>query len=103
MRYSRNNPEKISTLKVLPCRLEVVNKKEIRKQVALVVRNPLANAGSVRDRDLIPGSQDTLEKGMAGHASIPAWRVPRTEEPGALWSIGSQKSQTRLKRHSTKK
>ena len=37
-------------------RLDVVNKKEIRKQVALVVRNPLANAGNVRDRDLIPGS-----------------------------------------------
>ena len=37
-------------------RLDVVNKKEIRKQVALVVRNPLANAGNVRDRDLLPGS-----------------------------------------------
>ena len=94
MRYSRNNPEKISTLKVLTRRLGVVNQKEIRKQVALTVRNPLANAGNVRDRDLIPGSQDTLEKGMTSHASILAWRVPCTEEPGALWSIGSQELDT---------
>ena len=84
MRYSRNNPEKISALKVLTRRLEVVNQKEIRRQVVLVVRKPLANAGYVRDRDLIPGSQDTLEKGMTSHASILAWRVPCTEEPGAL-------------------
>ena len=34
---------------------------------------------------------------MATHSSIPAWRIPRTEEPGGLQSMGSQ-SQTRLKR-----
>ena len=62
--------------------------------MALTVRNPLANAGNVRDRDLIPGSQDTLEKGMASHASILAWRVPCTEEPGVLWSIASQELDT---------
>ena len=36
-----------------------------------------------------------LEKGMATHSSILAWRIPRTEEPGGLPSIWSQ-SQTRL-------
>ena len=35
--------------------------------------------------------EDPLEKEMATHASIPAWRIPRTEEPGGLWSTGSQR------------
>ena len=39
---------------------------------------------------------------MATHSSILAWGIPWTEEPGGLQSIGSQKSQTRLKQqHST--
>ena len=33
---------------------------------------------------------------MATHSSILAWRIPWTEEPGGLQSMGSQKSQTRL-------
>ena len=32
--------------------------------------------------------EDTLEKGMTTHSSILAWRIPSTEEPGRLWSIG---------------
>ena len=32
------------------------------------------------------GQEDPLEKGMATHSSIPAWRIPRTEEPGGLYS-----------------
>ena len=43
------------------------------------------------------GQEDPLEEGMATHSSILAWRIPWTEEPGGLWSTGSQ-SQTRLKR-----
>ena len=35
--------------------------------------------------------EDPLEEGMATHPSILAWRVPRTEEPGGLWFIGSQR------------
>ena len=34
------------------------------------------------------GREDPLEKGMATHSSIHAWRIPCTEEPGRLWSIG---------------
>ena len=41
------------------------------------------------------GWEDPLEKEMATHSSILAWRIPRTEEPGGLQSTGSQ-SQTRL-------
>ena len=35
--------------------------------------------------------KDPLEKGMATHCSILAWRIPRTEEPGRLQSTGSQR------------
>ena len=34
--------------------------------------------------------EDPLEKGMATHSSILAWRIPWTEEPGGLQSIGLQ-------------
>ena len=37
------------------------------------------------------GREDPLEKGMAIHSSILAWRIPRTEEPGGLQSTGSQR------------
>ena len=37
------------------------------------------------------GREDPLEKGMATHSSILAWRIPWTEEPGGLQSIGSQR------------
>ena len=40
------------------------------------------------------GWEDSLEEGMTSHSSILAWRIPRTEEPGRLQSMGSQ-SQTR--------
>ena len=44
------------------------------------------------------GWEDPLEKGMATHSSILAWRIPWTEEPGGLWSMGSQRvRQERLK------
>ena len=38
------------------------------------------------------GRGDPLEKGMATHSSILAWRIPWTEEPGRLHSIGSQRA-----------
>ena len=37
------------------------------------------------------GQKDPIEKGMATHCSILAWRVPWTEEPGRLQSIGLQR------------
>ena len=60
-------------------------------QVALVVKNPPANAGDVRDMGSNLGQEDPLEEGMATHSSIPAWRIPWTEDPGGLPSIGSQR------------
>ena len=35
--------------------------------------------------------EDPLEKGMTSHSSILAWRMPGTEEPGGLQSMGSQR------------
>ena len=40
------------------------------------------------------GQEDPLEKGMATHSSIFAWRIPWTEEPGSLDFMGSQESDT---------
>ena len=37
------------------------------------------------------GQEDPLETGMATHSSILAWRIPWTEEPGGLQSMGSQR------------
>ena len=37
------------------------------------------------------GQEDPLEKGMATHSSILAWRIPWTDEPGGLQSMGSQR------------
>ena len=42
------------------------------------------------------GWADPLEKGMATHSSILAWRLPRTQEPGGLESLRAAKSQTQL-------
>ena len=38
------------------------------------------------------GQEDTLEEGMATHSSFLAWRIPWTEEPGGLQSMGSQRA-----------
>ena len=42
------------------------------------------------------GREDPLQKGMATHSRILAWRIPGREESGGLQSMGSQKSQTPL-------
>ena len=53
-------------------------------QVVLVVKNPSANAGDVRDLGLVLGWEDSLEEDMATHSSILAWRIPWTEELAGL-------------------
>ena len=66
-------------------------------QMALVVKNLPASAGEVRDAGLNPDQEDPLEKGMATHSSILAWRIPWTEEPGGLQSNRVIQRQTQLK------
>ena len=49
------------------------------------------NAGDAGDSGSIPGLEDSLEEGIATHSSILAWRIPWTEEPRGLQSMGSQR------------
>ena len=57
--------------------------------VAQTVKNlPTVWETQVRSLD----QKDPLEKGMAAHSSILAWRIPWIKEPGWLQSIGSQRS-----------
>ena len=61
----------------------------------LVVKNPPAMQKTQQDLQVQPLSrEDPLEKEMATHSSILAWRIPWTEKPGELQSTGSQKSWT---------
>ena len=41
-----------------------------------------------------PGQEDPLEKGIATHSSILAWRIPWTEEPGGLQSMSHKELDT---------
>ena len=42
------------------------------------------------------GQEDPLEEGTATHSSVPAWRIPWTEEPSGPQPMGSQENETRL-------
>ena len=68
-----------------------------------MVKNLFASAGDIRDTTRVQslGLEDHLEEGMETHSSILAWRIPWTEEPGGLQSMGLQ-SQTQLKQLSMK-
>ena len=62
-------------------------------QMALVVKNPSANGGDIETWVLSLGQEDTLEEGMETLSSILAWRIPWTEEPGEVQSMGLQRVQ----------
>ena len=59
--------------------------------MVLVVKKLPANAGDLRDVGSIPGSGRPLEEGMASHSTMFAWRIPRTEEPSGVQSMGLQR------------
>ena len=56
-----------------------------------MVKNPPAIRERQGDVVSAPGQEDSLEEEMATHSSILAWRIPWTEEPGGLQSMGSQR------------
>ena len=56
-----------------------------------MVNNLLANAEDARMHVRSLGGEDPLEEEMATHSSILAWKIPQTEEPGGLQSLGSQR------------
>ena len=62
-------------------------------KVGLVVRT-LCQCRRHEIRVHFLGWEDPLEEGMAAHSSILAWRIPRTEEPGTLQTMGVAESQT---------
>ena len=59
--------------------------------MVLVVKNPPAKAGDIREAGLIPGSGGSPEGGITTYSSILPWRIPQTEEPGGLQFMGSQR------------
>ena len=60
-------------------------------QVVLMVKNLPASEEDVRDMGSSLGQEDPLEEGMETHSSIFVWRIPWTEEPDRLQSIGSHR------------
>ena len=60
-------------------------------QVALVTKSPPANAGAAAEEGQPLGWEDPLEKGVATHPGVLAWRIPWMEEPGGLPSMGSHR------------
>ena len=55
------------------------------------VNNPPAVQETQEMQVQFLGLEDPLEEEMATHSSILAWRIPQTEEPGGLQSMGSQR------------
>ena len=56
-----------------------------------MVKNLPVNAGDIRDVVSIPGSERSPGGKMVTHSILLAWRVPWTERPGGLQSMGSQR------------
>ena len=55
-----------------------------------MVKNPAANVGAAGEAVQSLGQEDPLEKEMATHSSVLAWRIPWTEKPGGLQFMVSQ-------------
>ena len=59
---------------------------------ASLVAQPVKKQTAVQETPVrFLGWEDPLEKGTATHSSVLAWRIPRTEKPGGLQSMGSQR------------
>ena len=64
-------------------------------KVAFLLAQSVKNLPAVQETQVwCMGQEDPLEKEMATYSSILAWRIPGTEEPGRLQSMGSQESDT---------
>ena len=102
--YTCNIKETVSTSKYLRTSVPKMNVFKKKKKLTYwfhqswcsLVAQIVKIACSAGDPSSIPGQEDPLEKGMASHFSFLTWRIPWTEEPGGLQSMGSQKSQTWL-------
>ena len=64
-----------------------------QSQMASLVAQMVKNLSAMYEtRVLSLGWEEPLEKGMATHSSILAWKIPRTEGPGRLQSMDSQRA-----------
>ena len=67
---------------------------DIKDESVLVIGSAVKNLPAMQEPQELRvrslGEEDPLEEGMATHSSILAWRIPWTEEPRRLQSIGSQ-------------
>ena len=86
-----NTCHKIKINKWHCTKLKIFSTVKRASQIALVVKNLLANEGGIRCVGSIPVWGRSLEEGMATHSSILFLRIPWTEEPGGLQSIRSQR------------
>ena len=63
----------------------------IQEYWASLVAHTVKNLPAIQEtRVQLLGQEDPLEKGVATHSSILAWKIPQTEEPGGLQSMGSR-------------
>ena len=58
-----------------------------------MVKNQPVKARDIRDAGSILGSGRSPEEGMATHSSVLTWRIPWTEEPSGLQSMGSHRDE----------
>ena len=63
---------------------KVIEMQYLASQVALVVKNPTANAGDIKMQVWSPGWEDPLEEGMATHSNVLAWTILGMGEPVGL-------------------
>ena len=68
-----------------------VGEKKKKKRTSLVTQTVKGLPTVRQTRVLSLGQEDPLEKETATHSSIHAWKIPWTEEPGGLQSMGSQR------------
>ena len=71
----------------------VVGVRNILELPVILVAQAMKNRPAMQETQVRSvGWEDPLDKGMATHSSIFAWRIPGIEEPGGLYSMGSQRA-----------
>ena len=77
-----------------PRNIECLWQKVYSKWASLIAQSVKNLPAMQKTRVQFLGQEDPLEKEMANHSSILAWKIPWTEEPGGLQFMGSQESDT---------
>ena len=92
----RDSPTQYKPISILPNYIYKDLKGHTDDLVASLVAQTIKNLPATQETQVqFLGWEDPLKGGMATHSTILAWRMPWTEEPGRLQSMGSQ-SQTKL-------